>query len=405
MTLEIVQHFINLREILKSNPPPNGRIGYEFGVSPISVVPKEQSKPARRADRHLLGALSAGIFIPGIRTGEPALVHDFNNSTFVRIVNGQGQEYFVHPRILAPKGEKVDYANEFPKQDVQERLKTGVLNLVSGICLFGTSGASVIDKDGNKFSLTDPTEVDAIKSQVVKLDVHKNLHPYEVDSMLRLTSFLGSFNPALQTELSFHFPRLEYWLYGLTLYEKGLMASKTLLEWFNEVNQRSVAMEAMVRKRVPGNIHMGVISPLTGIEQLILEGVRAGKRGIKDKIVSDLYKDDAWSFLLGNRFTANVDLLQLNYQSYVYAYLEGLHKGNGLVVAVENPEETNIIENTKIAMGAGAREPKQPGIIIGLFIHPHMLVPEGTAKGGKKVLYFSEDLTSDGVKEIVRSHR
>jgi hypothetical protein len=406
MTKELGQHFINLRDILNANPPPNGRIGYEFGASPISVVLKEQSKPARRADRHLLGTIKAGIFGPDIITGEPALVHDLNNSTYIRVVNGDGQEWFVHPRILVQKNGKVDYANEFPLQDVQERLKAGVLNIVSGICLFGTSGASVIDKDGNKFSLTDPTEVDAIQTTIAKVEIHKGLHPYEADSILRLTSFLGSLNSSIPAELSFHIPRLEYWLYGLSLYEKGLMASDTLLNWFNEVNQRSIPMETMVRKRMPANVRMNVVSPLEYVENLIVEAVRSGTHGIQGNIIKILEASNSlWQSMLAVSSQAQTDLLELNYQSYVHAYLDVLRRGNGLMVAVENPEEANILENAKKAIGLGVKDLKQPGIIIGLFVHPYMLVPEGTAKGGKKVLYFSEDLSSDGIKEIIHSHR
>lgn len=275
MTLENGKHFINLKDVLNSDPKPNGKIGFEFGISPISVVPKELSKPARRADKHLTAMMSVGIFPANeIFTGETALVHDFNNSVFVNMFDSNGRDWFVHPRVLVHKDGKAEYANEFPLQDVQTAMKQGALHLVTGNCLFGTAGALVLDGSGRKFSLTDPVEVDEIKSKVTRLEINQNLHPYEVDTILRMSSFIANFNPALQIELDFHNPRLEYWMYGLTLYDKELMDAETLLAWFSEVDQRSIGMEKLLRKRMPEHIRMNVVNPLAPIEEFVIDAVR-----------------------------------------------------------------------------------------------------------------------------------
>ena len=96
----------------------------------------------------------------------------------------------------------------------------------------------------------------------------------------------------------------------------------------------------------------------------------------------------------------------LNYLGYTVAQLQAAQNSTNPVIAIENPEETKIIDSTFKALKAGCAD--QPANIIGLFIHPEVVINSNdVVVDNRKVLYFYRDGSQDNssLKKVIQLNR
>jgi hypothetical protein len=343
----------------------------------------------------------------------PTLTHVLNGnigSTFCEMQDPEGQLLYVYPSMVTTKDLKGK------SRDIRlskEMIDPEVQDVISGVCLFGASSVTVSAENGRKYHLVDPDEMETIDSPITEIEEKNDRHPYEIEAASRLTGFLNFVNTK-ELNVSFHVPRLEYWLYGLQLYEKGLMSNKLLQQWFSTVNKRSERMKDLLRENLPSNAKApDFIEPLSGIEHMLQKDMEEGESPLR-RMVEHLYsKDEIWRKILDTSDTlalrekadaqrrrekelpekrpkyklkSELNAFDLTCLSYVVAYAKKLDVSKGLLLALENPEEVKILEQAKQLI----RTPDAKSIL-GLYPHPNFIVPKEKAFGDKHDLFYYND--------------
>ncbi len=217
--METKGNFIHLQH--NDQCVPNQELN--FGGAQV-VLSSEESKASRKASNTLRGLEQFGIFESDFHTKPQTLVYKTAGLgqpglTFVLIGDDKGKGYFVHPRVFAFEDGVV---TNIPDVAMKMLSSTDVLPVISGTCQFGANGAKAVAEDGTTFYLTDNAEASQINKPIKTITAIQTLHPYEMETMLRLTDFLRCFGkPAI--DLDFHLPEIEYLNYGIHQWQMGFM--------------------------------------------------------------------------------------------------------------------------------------------------------------------------------------
>src|SRR5574341_363214 len=134
--------FIHIHDLVHNQGTPGRLPDVVFGKSPVAVVSSDASKPARKVAQFLSVAQEAGIVDPGSSVNGSALTHEFNNCVYSQIVAADGSAWFVHARVLTQNAEHGVYAT--PVEVSGRLVHDGRIEMISGMCLFGVSGAQGI---------------------------------------------------------------------------------------------------------------------------------------------------------------------------------------------------------------------------------------------------------------------
>lgn len=347
--------------------------GFEYGTK---LVLFSDGKPIVKLANAIKRVKAAGILPPDTKINAVGIVHgQDSNPPFVEMTLGD-TSYLVNLRVVQFDGKKHLTNSDFDIATVSEDIQRERVSVITGICLFGSNAAVGITEKGETVSITDPNEIRDVDPQVVgritSLQIDRRLQPYEADTILRIGSFIQRSNLTQACRLSIHIPRLEYYLYGIELVQKGVMDKDVQKDWVEQVDTRTAGLTTLMAKRLPESTDFSVISPLQNLEGHILEP----NVPTVDELVSVLQRDELWRRL--TQATPPRSYIDLGYLSYQYAYLSLADRKT--VVAVENPEEQSILINTRKVMDKTVSS----GTIVALYPHPNLLLKDGS----KKFMYF-----------------
>lgn len=386
--------FIHIKDLEQGLPQNSSalfgssEVAYSGGLDPIKAVRKMRESVFKLAP----------VFSPQTVVTEDSLLHTRTDKTgasyvdpiFVR-VNNEGTSHYITTRLLVTdsKGE----LQEGSKLSLDALVGSERLQVVTGVCLFSTSGVSGITEDGNSHLFADPDFISGVNSPIREIQVDPWVHPYELDTILRTTNFISGMLSHQKVDISFHVPRLEYYLYGILLHSRGLMSYGLLQNWFDRVDGRAQRVERLFRKRLP-NLCVSIASPLGSAEDYL----RNSEGYSLTEMVEQLSEaDQLWEVLLEGNPPGDFD--DLGFLSYTYPYLEKAKRGG--FVAVENPDEERIFRETKKNIGILQG---QPTTIAGIYVHPKVLV----TNGHKRFLYSHTPEVGQrvqGLREIVGANR
>ena len=173
-------------------------------------------------------------------------------------------------------------------------------------------------------------------------------------------------------------------------------------------------MAQLLTKRLPVNIHAELLAPLASLEANIRETVKIGQQVDVLVLLSDLQKDLHWAAALdaqerlsaesrgalegkGHKSPEQFGLLDINFMSYIVAYMKQLDGGKGVVVALENPEEGRILDQVQHVMTPELYGGHAKGVILGLYVHPRLAVTEEGSVEGKRWMYY---VRHDGLSQL-----
>lgn len=425
MSKNRVEYFTHIPALLSSED--NSPMNLAYGTSPVILAERQESRSYRKVARILRGTVDVGILAPTVKVASSALIHTSDNTVFAQVKDEEENIWFVHPRVLIEKNGNLAYGNESALNRFAE---TEELCIISGTCLYGASSVKALGENGIYYSLTDPLSVERIDTTIMSLEVPRTIHPYEMETILRLTNFFRTLNKNKIIRLFFHVPRLEYGYHALFLYEKGLMSSDTLFAWVEQVSQHSKQMEKFLRKLLPPNIQFQISSPLLPVENVVVDAVKRGKHGVIQEAIHELTSDTVWDSVIakneqvameelasikeltqrnphyqrGYKTRDEMDFIYLSSLSYIVGYLQALHENEGLLVAIENPEETSIIEGVKVLTD----DIDSLTTILAFYVHPNLLLPQGTTYDDKRCLFYLDENTIPRLKalgEIVLAYK
>lgn len=362
----------NDTRVLLRNPSMNDGT-FEYGTKPVLFSDgKAVIKLANAAER----VKAAGVLPKNTQISTFGVVHGPDSNPPFVAMTLDDKSYLVNIRVVQFDGKKHLTNSDFDIATVAEDIQRERMSIITGVCLFGSNAALGITEKGEQISITDPSEIRDLDpkaaGRIISLEVDRRLQPYEADTILRIGSFIQRSNLTQAGRLSIHVPRLEYYLYGIELVQKGVMDQDVQKEWVEQVDTRTAGLTTLMAKRLPESTDFSVIAPLRNLEGYILEQ----DVPTVDELVSVLQKDELWRRL--TQATPPRSYIDLGYLSYQYAYLS-LADGKTVVV-VENPEEQNILVNTRKVMDKTVSS----GTIVALYPHPNLLLKDGP----KKFLYF-----------------
>lgn len=323
--------------------------------------------------------------------------------TFVHMEDESKKGWYIHPKVLLvnDSGLFADANLLFRQTDVASEGS----QIMSGTCLFGASTVDALTEDGEVHHITDAMDVEKVTSVIKEVSVLNTLHQYEAETLLRLTHFFNYVGPAADLSVYFHIPRIEYKGYGLDLYQRGFMNKDLLKEWFEKVNSRAQAISHLYEKRMPEGASYKPVAPLAFIEEMLLETTDMSQEQAMTAMSNKLAENSKiWCFVLSSVGVPR-NPVELNYLSYIVAYLELAQNGKPTVV-IENPNEVKIWNTMKNTIKDGFNSWKvlgnTPMKFIGVYIHPNVNIPEnGGLHGTSYMLYSSVKPGLDSLKEVV----
>lgn len=391
------QHFIDIREI-DHTTPLNGDSPV-FGKSPIKFGLAKETKANRRITETLECARDMGILRPTISIGPRGITHTMNGMGFVQVhIPEADRMYYVHTRVLTqdPRG---NY--QFTGAQQLRAVDKPRIKVISGPCLFSAPSVEAIDEEGNVHFLTDPSALEGIKHPLVGIKIDERLQPYEVDSILKLTGTMQALDTdRKKVTIGLNIPMVEYWFYALDAYQKGLISSPLLLDWFDKVKKRAAGIEQLMTNRAPKGAEVQKVNPLDFAAETVVRLVERGQKDIFGSIEFALQTvNPTWRKLID--LTKPPRFVDLGYLSYTAAHLITAQEADTLPVVIENPEEVKIIERTQKLIKDFA-----PGAsVLGIFPHSNAMLKH-EPNNGKRFLYFHRpNGVVSALKQVARTHQ
>lgn len=378
--------FYSIREIT-SNPSLNGKI--DFGNKQIFFIENKSSVLHQKKMTQQLMML--GLLPESLTVSNQGIAHGSKNDpTFVDIKFGK-EHFFTHIRIHQYDGEKVLGNRNFKPSLIAENKEISQVNILTGICLFGSQAAVGITDRGKEVSLTSPHDAESTTIDeygvIDKIYIDKFVHPYEADTILRISSFINALT--VNANVYLHVPKIEYYTYGLDLYKKGLIREKQVLQWFDEVDRRANGVTKLLDNRIKGKNKRHIV-PLENVESYFRTNLQPDIGVARDLLSTN----PLWKVLLSKvNVNSLSDIRNLN---YMYPYLALSHEST--LLAIENPEQNGImigIQKSDRIKTVGK------GTIVGLYLHPHVIPKDGNEEDDKKYLYFFSNKNSGVIRSLV----
>ncbi|MBX7144057.1 MAG: hypothetical protein K1X79_06375 [Oligoflexia bacterium] len=225
------------------------------------------------------------------------------------------------------------------------------IRLLTGLCLWSTETARVIVGSGKSLPIVDPKQ--AIDEAVVDLQVTSDLSLYELDSLNRLSGLLSSIAIAEKRpiDLALNIPRLEYYLYLLPAFGKGLVSVQLFRRWCELVEARRACLIRELCVRLPSGLKVQTIDPLLGIEPTIARIVESGCKDSEQEINAACQalsqSSSIWNQVLKQEVPAPRTWTDLNTLGYAVAVLESADERGVSLIAVENRHEARIYEKVE----------------------------------------------------------
>lgn len=383
--------FVSIEEAQKAHVASTAaRI--QYGSKDV-VFATVEAKPARKMHTLLSNMKDAGMFAPGVEITSDALLHSSTGDPAFVKIETPNHEWFVSGKVISVDGSKIE-RGKLPKSFAGQR--TAIL---SGVCLFGEPSAQGITTDGSIISLTNPGEMDEQHAPIETLYIDPFPHAYEIDTTLRLNTFINEALPQPDVPVIIHIPQVEYYLYGVSRYQKGQFTREQLEQWFDTVDIRSQRMYRMMEKRAQNAIQ--IATPLYPIKEYIRT---SDEMDMKKMIELLKDADPVWEKLIARKEASEDWALQeawdINNLSYAYAYMQTA-KDHDLVIAAENPEESRILVHAQKEMGVLDTQ----ATIAAFYVHPRVLTQHPHAR---QLLFFHPNHDGrriDSLQEIIRANR
>jgi hypothetical protein len=276
------------------------------------------------------------------------------------------------------------------------------VNVVTGCCLF-TDRAVRLAGDGDRTSSCLTPSSAPIDSPVRRIESSSRLTLYELESACRLpllaADLVALLPPEMPVTVTIDVPRVQYYVYLLDAFHRGLVAPELMLRWFELVDERHGRVTALLESElgsalsavIPGRHVM--VRPAEGmarLEHAIRRAVHSRTPLAVADMAAELSANDAlWAMAIGHTTPAGYrDLVNL---SYVVEQLRGGITRPGehpsLGVAIDNPSERRACAQAR-TIARRVNNDAQSGLGISLLgLHPLERVFTSEATGPSDPYY------------------
>ncbi len=218
------------------------------------------------------------------------------------------------------------------------------LAVISWICLFGNNTLTWLNETWDQVILTDPRKLPS-KWQLIDILGNPNLSPYDIDYLCRIPKgVLEWMNPEMINSVSFHIPRVEYYLYYL---DSPLLWPDLLNKYIEKIDLQSNYVSKAIKKRVPKSLQekTQTIEPLAEIwayiKQELAQSKKPSVQELSEKITDPFLKQ----YFQMNPPSSLKDIVNA---SYIAAYIQNMEQWFWL--ALENTNEMKILIQTDEAI-------------------------------------------------------
>lgn len=230
------------------------------------------------------------------------------------------------------------------------------VNVVTGSCLFSDRVVRLHGAgDGDtSFSCVTPSSA-PIDAPVHRIESAWPLTLYEFESACRLpwlsADVIALLPPRLPVTVTIDVPRVQYYVYLLDAFQRGLIASKWMWRWFELVDERNARVSALLEREfaialsemLPGRfVGMRRAEGMAGLEPAIRRSVQTRSPLSVAALAAMLSTADAvWSTAIGGKTPSSYrELVNL---SYAVEQLRGgiaeQHEHPRLGIAIDSPSE------------------------------------------------------------------
>jgi hypothetical protein len=281
----------------------------------------------------------------------------------------------------------------------------GAVNFVTGSCLFSDRVVRLVGDPGTAFSCLTPSAA-PIDAPVRRLSSSSWLTLYELESACRLpwltADMIAMLPRGMPVTVTIDVPRVQYYLYLLDAFQRGLVAPELMLQWFELVDERHRQVSALLEHELaaavsdvlPGRtVPIRRADGMSALEPVVRRRVPCRTPLAAADIARMLsVRDEVWAMVI--RMTRPASYRELINLSYVVEQLRGGITRRGeyprLGIAIDNPSERRACAQARAIAAAATTPGSDRGPTISLLgLHP--LERAFTSAGtGPSDLYYND---------------
>jgi hypothetical protein len=237
----------------------------------IATIPEGGKGKHARLMANLFRDFRETDYFPAVEL-DGGLVHAEGGSVFLQVTFENGQQEYLH-MIKVPNYKRQNKSIVVPK--------FAEVGYVFGPCLYCHNSVRAQLADGTSNSLVN-IHAD-IEKEIVGLHIDDRLTPYELASILSLTSCIAQLvtnNQKIPNHRVFvNVPMVEYYLYVLRMISDNLIDRDLALHWFDRVDERSQRIRQLCKDEIRRRCGLEAtnLNLMDGARDLVRAYASAGK--------------------------------------------------------------------------------------------------------------------------------
>lgn len=366
------------------------------GKNILTYVESDRSRNAMRVENRVEELKGISVLPKETEMKSNFLVNKEDGGRFIELETKDNQSYFVKFRTLRVGNSK------------ESRRKSETI--VTSSCIFGFGGTKAKLQDGHLESFRNG-HLESFSSpngetlqRVVGWEAEKRISVYELEAISRITSFINSLvsNSTRFNKVILNTPRVEYYLAGLGLYERGTLSSDLLGSWFNLIDERTDRLNKLFKDRVSSQYAVDFRSPLEELRNYIVSQVKSGQPVDFEDALEVLSQDKLWLEVIAVKCpTSWIDLVETSIA--VEELRNSFQTGEDTVVVKSPKQEGTAYLARDIAKLVHAKYGEDFNLV-GMYPHEQIVVSHDTAT--KPLLsHVEEPMSVSFAKQIISLYR
>ena len=270
--------------------------------------------------------------------------------------------------------------------------------IVSLICLFSTNAIRAqVDNDCFlPFNQLKTNWINNIKSIVAD----NALTHYEIESIYRQVSFINKLleQKDFYKTVKLQLPLVQYYIFGLEEYQKGSLSSKTLLHYFDIIDERTERLSKIYQNRIQWNLKLDL--PLLSIRDYIKDSIKCDIMPDLQFALKILSEDDLWKYAIEFIKPTTWYSVWSEISEAIEEMRPSFENDGKISVIVKNPKEepsmTVVKRVSKYIYGKTWKHTH----ILWMYPHEQVLINHSDEMQKKRLYDISEKPTFSNVKKI-----
>jgi hypothetical protein len=366
------------------------------GKNVLTYLESDRSRNAMRVENRVEELKNKSVLPKETEVKSNFLINKNDGGRFIELETKDNQSYFVKFRTLRIGN----------PQESQEKFET----IVTSSCIFGFGGTKAKLQDGHLESFrnghleSSSSPNGETLQRVVGWEAEKRISIYELEAISRITSFINSLvsNSTRFNKVVLNTPRVEYYLAGLGLYERGLLSSELFGSWFNLIDERTDRLNKLFKDRVLSQYSVEFRSPLEELRNYIVSQVKSGELVNFEDALEVLSQDKLWfETITVKRPTSWIDLVET---SIAVGELRNSFQTGESTVVVKSPKQEGAAYLSRDIAKLVYAKYGEDFNLVGMYPHEQIVVSHD--KAVKPLLsHVAEPMSVSSAKKIISLYR